>query len=133
MSELAVVKYVALTSDGWTSRVLDHYLTTTVSYIHAWELKTRVLSTKAVYTSQTGVAVSIEIDDVLNDFGVRDKVKKLKQMQTRLSLPEHRLLLDVKTRWNSSYLMVERFVEQYPALLASSADPELKMSMKTEK
>jgi len=128
-----VVKYVALTSDGWTSRVLDHYLTTTVSYIHAWELKTRVLSTKAVYTSQTGVAVSIEIDDVLNDFGVRDKVKKLKQMQTRLSLPEHRLLLDVKTRWNSSYLMVERFVEQYPALLASSADPELKMSMKTEK
>jgi len=31
--------------------------------------------TKAVYTSQTGEAVSIEIEDVLNDFGVRDKVK----------------------------------------------------------
>ena len=75
VSELAGVKYVALTSDGWTSRVLDHYLTTTVSYIHAWELKTRVLSTKAVYTSQTGEAVSIEIDDVLIDFCVRDKVK----------------------------------------------------------
>jgi len=55
------------------------------------------------------------------------------EMQTRFSIPEHRLLLDVKTRWNSSYLMVERFVEQYPALLASSADPRLKIAMKTEK
>jgi len=38
--------------------------------MHALELKTRVLSTKAVYTSKTGEAVSIEID-----FDVRDKVK----------------------------------------------------------
>lgn len=28
----------------------------------------------------------------------------LGEMQYRLSLPEHRLLLDVKTWWNSSYL-----------------------------
>jgi len=57
----------------------------------------------------------------------------LGEMQTRLNHPEHRLLLDVKTRWNSSYLMLERFVEQYPALLASSADPRLKKSTETEK
>lgn len=63
------------------SRVLDHYLTTTVSYIHAWELKTGVLSTKAVYVSHTGEAVSIEIDDVFKDFGVRDKEKIIKTNQ----------------------------------------------------
>ena len=74
ITELDSVKYVAITSDGWTSVAQDHYLTITCSYISNWTLKTKVLSTKAVFTSQTGEAVSVEIDDVLQEFGVRDKV-----------------------------------------------------------
>lgn len=49
----------------------------------------------------------------------------LSEMQKNLSLPNHKLILDVKTRWNSSYLMIERFMEQRLAVSASLDDPRL--------
>ncbi|KAK7131786.1 hypothetical protein R3I93_018374 [Phoxinus phoxinus] len=36
----------------------------------------------------------------------------LKEKQQLLKLPQHMLLLDVRTRWKSLYLMMERFCEQ---------------------
>lgn len=33
-----------------------------------------------------------------------------------VGLPEHAVILDVKNRWNSFFLMVERFLEQFPAI-----------------
>ncbi|KAK5911156.1 hypothetical protein CgunFtcFv8_005357 [Champsocephalus gunnari] len=42
-TELQEVEYAALTGDGWTSRVADHYLTLTVHYTKDWEMKVRVL------------------------------------------------------------------------------------------
>ncbi|XP_060798253.1 E3 SUMO-protein ligase ZBED1-like [Neoarius graeffei] len=50
----------------------------------------------------------------------------LKEKQEALGKPNHNLILDCKTRWNSSYLMVERFVEQYPAVVAASLDEKIK-------
>ncbi|XP_028443439.1 zinc finger BED domain-containing protein 4-like [Perca flavescens] len=41
----------------------------------------------------------------------------MREMQRLLDLPEHNMILDVRTRWNSLFLMVERFLEQYPANL----------------
>ena len=38
----------------------------------------------------------------------------LTEKQKLLGLPQHTLILDVKTRWNYGYLMVERFGEQIP-------------------
>lgn len=38
---------------------------------------------------------------------------------------QHTLILDVRTRWNSLYLMIERFMEQYPAIQAALLDPRL--------
>lgn len=37
--------------------------------------------------------------------------------------------MDVRTRWNSLFLMIERFLEQYPAIQAASMDPRLKRTM----
>ncbi|KAI8511850.1 hypothetical protein Bbelb_109500 [Branchiostoma belcheri] len=49
-----------------------------------------------------------------------------KEKQVALNRPRHSLLLDCKTRWNSSYAMVSRFLEQYPAVVAASMDDRIK-------
>ena len=41
---------------------------------------------------------------------------KLAEIQRQLSLPEHKLMQDVSTRWNSTYIMLERFYEQFEAI-----------------
>ena len=43
-------------------------------------------------------------------------MEKLAEIQRQLSLPEHKLMQDVSTRWNSTYIMLERFYEQFEAI-----------------
>lgn len=50
----------------------------------------------------------------------------LKVKQEGLNLPTHRLIMDCKTRWNSTYSMLERFLEQSPAILATILDENIK-------
>ncbi|XP_078031550.1 zinc finger BED domain-containing protein 4-like, partial [Epinephelus lanceolatus] len=57
----------------------------------------------------------------------------LKEKQQLLSLQPHKLVLDVKTRWNSTYLMTERFVEQYPAIQATVRDPRVRKGAEKDK
>ncbi|XP_028837232.1 zinc finger BED domain-containing protein 1-like [Denticeps clupeoides] len=54
----------------------------------------------------------------------------LRQKQKLLELPEYKLMTDVVTRWNSAHDMLERFLEQQPALSAALLSNELR---KTEK
>ena len=42
--------------------------------------------------------------------------EKLAEIQHQLSLPEHMLMQDVSTHWNSTYIMLERFHEQFDAI-----------------
>ncbi len=55
---------------------------------------------------------------------------QLKLKQDLLQLPKHRLITDVVTRWNSSYDMIERFLEQQPAIYAALLSSEVRKSEK---
>lgn len=47
---------------------------------------------------------------------------KLIEIQKQLDLPQHKLLQNVITRWNSTYYMLERVLEQKQALVMYSSD-----------
>uniref|UniRef100_A0A1A8MNV4 Zinc finger, BED domain containing 4 n=2 Tax=Nothobranchius pienaari TaxID=704102 RepID=A0A1A8MNV4_9TELE len=48
-------------------------------------------------------------------------------------LPQHSLILDVRTRWNSLYLMLKRLTEQYPAIQAASLDQRLRKNIERDR
>lgn len=50
----------------------------------------------------------------------------LKQKQKLLELPEHRLMIDVDTRWNSSFDMVRRYLDQQPSIAATLVSPSIR-------
>lgn len=50
---------------------------------------------------------------------------KLKQKQKQMGTAEHKLIQDVAVRWNSSYFMVERLLEQRWPVVATLSDPEV--------
>lgn len=52
-------------------------------------------------------------------------VKKLEEIQDQLNLKMHKLIQDVATRWNSTYYMLERNLEQRKALATYAVDNTL--------
>lgn len=59
-TELKDIRGVAVTADGWTSVVQDHYLTVSVHNAEEGAMKEKILHTRAVYTSQTGPVIAEE-------------------------------------------------------------------------
>lgn len=51
----------------------------------------------------------------------------LQAIQEQLGLPKHRLQQDIKTRWNSSFYMIQSILEQKMALAAYSTEKALCM------
>ncbi|XP_062576514.1 E3 SUMO-protein ligase ZBED1-like [Saccostrea cucullata] len=49
----------------------------------------------------------------------------LKNTAESLSLPQHKLIMDVRTRWNSAYDMISRFLEMQVAIFATLKSKEL--------
>lgn len=52
--------------------------------------------------------------------------RQLKKKQKDLKLPEHRLIHDEPTRWDSTFEMVDRFIEQQQAVSAVFAEDRKK-------
>lgn len=65
---------VAITTDGWTSITQDHYITVTLLYVNEGQRRQKVLKTQAVYESQSGPVVAEEIEEILAELAVREKV-----------------------------------------------------------
>ena len=180
--ELEGITHCSITTDCWTSRATEGYITVACHYVSDdWELKSVVLNTTRLTDSHTSenlaevlmritdhweitdkvhccvsdsaanikraihlnqwnhlpclahtinliVAAAIHHDEEL--VSLLDRVKKVvsffhhstKAMdtlclnQTRLDLPDRKLVQQVDTRWNSTYYMVERYLEQHEAI-----------------
>lgn len=190
LKDLEAANYIAITTDGWTSRAVQAYETITVHYMKDWELCSKVLQTNLLPESHTGEVLAAELDQAICSWGLKGKViavttdnasnmtkacslskecgvhigcfahvinlaaqnanktmqdaskainpvitffrksstvgvPVLEEMQKRLGLPQHQLITEVKTRWNSGYLSRQRFLEQRPAIVSAFLDPRL--------
>ena len=161
---------MALTTDGWTSRSTEGYITFTAHFVHEWESKNFVLQTGRMDESHTSQNLSEVITSAISEWNlqrheqnpsltsdnasnvvsvakqaelsphsrcvahtinlVSQRGLKMSQMdkllgrirstvsffyrsptamavwkskQSLLELPQHKLINDVPTRWNSSY------------------------------
>ena len=180
--ELEGVTHCSITTDCWTSRATEGYITVTCHYISDdWELKSVVLNTTRLTVSHTSENLAAALKNITEHWGITDKihccisdsaanikravhinqwnhlaclahtinlivaaairndeelvtlldrVKKtvsyfhhsskamdaLHLNQTRLNLPDHKLIQQVDTRWNSTYYMLQRYLEQHEAI-----------------
>ena len=186
---LVEAQTIAITTDGWTSRATESFVTVTAYDIDSSrKLHNRVLQTRPLHESHTGIniagvltsaveewrlqrphrlqpvcsdsaanmavavehanmsphikcfahAINIAAQNVLkiNGSSAVDGAfeasgmvvayfhksstanHQLEEKQALLSLPKHTLMIEVKTRWNSTYDMLERYLEQQPAVMA---------------
>lgn len=201
VGELSKASSVALTTDGWTSRATESYVTVTAHYITAeWEMRSPVLQTRPLYESHTGTnlaqvltaaveewklerpnrSIPVTTDNAKNQVNavieaslgahipcfahvinlasqrgitvnqmdrILGRIRRvvsffhrsttaahvLKTKQELLMKKEneqHKLIHDVPTRWNSTYDMLERYLEQQAPIYAAVTDKSLKKNVK---
>lgn len=179
-------KYFSCTTDLWTSRAMDAYMTITMQMItESWEMDAWCLGCSEMNSDHNAENLLEALDETMEDwtmdknkmsavttdnasnnkkafsqrytwipcFGhnldlATDKAlaidrvssalsrlrktvsafsrspkmsRLLLEKQTDLGLPQKKLLHDTPTRWSSGYDMVERFLEQQPAVSAALA------------
>ena len=66
---------VCLTSDIWSGNAKEDYISVVVHYVSAdWELEKRVIGLKLIDCSHSGVNIAERVEDVVSQFGLKDKV-----------------------------------------------------------
>ncbi|XP_033753063.1 zinc finger BED domain-containing protein 1-like [Pecten maximus] len=71
LNELANTSYVAITTDGWTSRAVESYITITAHYLNKnWMLCSRVLQTRIIHESPTAVNVGAVLSGAIVEWGL---------------------------------------------------------------
>ncbi|XP_044058674.1 uncharacterized protein LOC122879066 [Siniperca chuatsi] len=92
------------------------------------------LAAQKVYTSNTVARWASKIRAVVEWIKRSSTAQTvLRAKQQLLNLPQHSLVLNARTCWSSLYLMVERFVEQYAAIQATTTDPQIKPSVEKKR
>ena len=73
--KLKTASSVALTTDIWTGRATQAYITVTAHYIAAeWKLFAYVLETKCFSVHHTGQAISEKLTEIAKNFALTEKV-----------------------------------------------------------
>ena len=178
-NQLNIASSVCLTTDIWTSRTTQGYMTVTCHFIdELWQLKSFVLETFHLNVAHTAENIAAELTRIANEWNVSEKVvalvtdnaanaiaaaritgwkhvpcfahtlnlivkaalesdrdlvvlkkkckdvvtffhhsakasDKLSDIQKQLQIPENKLIQDVETRWNSTFYMFQRILEQH--------------------
>ena len=74
---LSKIRFASLTTDVWTDRRLRSFLGITIHYLDEnFEFKTYVLRCKYIYYT-TGIAIKSELDNVIDEFAIRDKLVRI--------------------------------------------------------
>ena len=73
--ELLQISHVALTSDLWTSRTTESYLTITCHFVTStWELKSLVLETFGFKKDHTTENIAVSFQKMAQEWGISQKV-----------------------------------------------------------
>lgn len=67
-SDLAKTESLALTTDSWTSRATQSYMTVTVHYMLDWQMKSAVLQTRPLYESHTSAHLAEELKNAVTEW-----------------------------------------------------------------
>lgn len=70
---LANVSHFALTSDMWSSRTCEPYMSVTVHYIQDWEMKTACLQTSYFPQDHTGVNIAEALQEAIASWKLQEK------------------------------------------------------------
>ena len=71
VDELSQASSVALTTDGWTFRATESYVTITAHYItEEWEMRSPVLQTRPLYESHTGTNLAQVLTDAVAEWKI---------------------------------------------------------------
>ncbi|XP_051805338.1 E3 SUMO-protein ligase ZBED1-like isoform X1 [Acanthochromis polyacanthus] len=72
-AELKHLKHFAATSDLWSSRTMEPYLSLTVHFIDEWQLRTRVLETAYFPTEHTGEMIAQGLTSMLSSWDLKEE------------------------------------------------------------
>lgn len=185
LEEMSTIDDIALTTDCWSSRATESYVTVTAHYITpAWKHVARNITTEQM-ERHTILNLQDKIDKILTEWEIKPKCRAivhdnaanivgaarnfpysincfahslqlvlnkilceqhnkviidkcsnivghfkhsnvamnaLSNKQSQLGLEKHKLVQSVKTRWNSTFLMLKRLIEQREAVIGVLSD-----------
>ncbi|KAK1904230.1 Zinc finger BED domain containing protein 1 [Dissostichus eleginoides] len=125
--ELEEVSFYSATTDLWSSRTMQPYMSLTVHFINNdWTLRSVCLQT--AYFPEDHTENGVKDPRIDRAIGVCKKAvsafsyswkkrRDMSEVQAELGLPTHQLITESPTRWGSRQRMIERFLEQEKALV----------------
>ncbi|XP_005113571.2 zinc finger BED domain-containing protein 1-like, partial [Aplysia californica] len=79
-ASLESVTHVAITTDLWTSRQTESYITVTAHYflpLPSWDLQSAVLTTQRVTVDHTAANIAKVLTDIFHHWGIEDKISSI--------------------------------------------------------
>ncbi len=102
VEDLINAKFIALTTDGWTSRATQSFMTITAHYItDNWVIKNPVLQTRAVYESHTSDHLSEILQGAVAEWKIDRENATIPVIQITLKT----LLMQLKQPFFTKYTM----------------------------